>query len=268
MTERASLVRITVSGATSGLLGVVMIACSESGTTTPTPPPVVTPTVTTVTVAGTAPVIGANAPFTATAALSNGTTQSVTTVATWQSSVAAVATVSSSGLVTGVAAGDTEIRATYQGILGFLRITLTPLPTFTLSGIVQGSNLSPVSAATVRVVDGPDAGRSTTTDNNGRWILIGLRVGTFRIEISRTGFVTITRTVSLAGDQILDSSLSVAPTCNGAAVPAIVDCLNDQGRLPPTARCADGAYSCSENRSGTCSTHGGVSCFVCPGPLC
>jgi hypothetical protein len=47
-----------------------------------------------------------------------------------------------------------------------------------------------------------------------------------------------------------------------------VDCPNDQGRQPPTARCNDGTYSCSQTRSGTCSTHQGVSCFVCPGPLC
>jgi hypothetical protein len=57
-------------------------------------------------------------------------------------------------------------------------------------------------------------------------------------------------------------------TCNGASVPSVVDCLNNQGFRPPTAKCNDGAYSCSQNRSGTCSTHGGVACYVCPGPLC
>jgi hypothetical protein len=35
-----------------------------------------------------------------------------------------------------------------------------------------------------------------------------------------------------------------------------------------TARCRDGTYSCSRNRSGTCSHHGGVACWICPGPLC
>lgn len=57
-------------------------------------------------------------------------------------------------------------------------------------------------------------------------------------------------------------------TCNGATAPALVNCPNDQGVKPPTARCNDGSYSCSTNRSGTCSSHDGVACWVCPGPLC
>ena len=35
-----------------------------------------------------------------------------------------------------------------------------------------------------------------------------------------------------------------------------------------TAVCTDGAYSMSQNRQGTCSTHGGVRCWICPGVLC
>jgi beta-lactamase superfamily II metal-dependent hydrolase len=41
--------------------------------------------------------------------------------------------------------------------------------------------------------------------------------------------------------------------------------------VPPagaTARCRDGVWSFSQNRSGTCSTHLGVACWVCPGVLC
>lgn len=35
-----------------------------------------------------------------------------------------------------------------------------------------------------------------------------------------------------------------------------------------TAICRDGWTSQSQNRQGTCSSHGGVSCWVCPGALC
>lgn len=45
--------------------------------------------------------------------------------------------------------------------------------------------------------------------------------------------------------------------CDGVAAPA--------GR---TAMCNDGSWSSSQNRSGTCSSHDGVRCWVCPGPLC
>jgi hypothetical protein len=35
-----------------------------------------------------------------------------------------------------------------------------------------------------------------------------------------------------------------------------------------TAVCNDQTLSCSQNRSGTCSSHGGHSCWICPRPLC
>jgi len=55
-------------------------------------------------------------------------------------------------------------------------------------------------------------------------------------------------------------------TCNGDPVPAA--CQVGNGPLPPTARCKDGLWSCSQNASGTCSHNGGVDCWVCPGVLC
>lgn len=65
-----------------------------------------------------------------------------------------------------------------------------------------------------------------------------------------------------SGESMFAVSVQASPTCNGAGVPASVSCG------APTAQCKDGTYSCSQNRSGTCSSHGGVSCWVCPGPLC
>src|SRR5215470_11563364 len=56
--------------------------------------------------------------LTATATQSTGTTSDVTQQATWQSSAPAIATVSSTGLVTGVAEGDVEISATFQSVKG------------------------------------------------------------------------------------------------------------------------------------------------------
>ncbi len=50
------------------------------------------------------------------------------------------------------------------------------------------------------------------------------------------------------------------PACVGA--PGSASC----GRV--TGRCNNGQYTCSTNRSGTCSSNGGLACVVCPGPLC
>jgi hypothetical protein len=57
-----------------------------------------------------------------------------------------------------------------------------------------------------------------------------------------------------------------AGTCDGQ--PAPNSCQVGNGPPPATARCNDGLWSCSQNKSGTCSGHGGVACWVCPGPLC
>ena len=65
------------------------------------------------------------------------TSQSVTAQASWQSSNNAVATVSAAGVVTGLAAGDADISATYQNVTGRMHVTLSRSTTgFTVSGTV------------------------------------------------------------------------------------------------------------------------------------
>ena len=108
-----------------------------------TPPPQQTPpTITGVTVTGASGsvTVGGTVQFTATAALSNATTQDVSGTAAWTSTNTGVATVSGTGLATAVSAGTTEIRATHQGVAGTasLRVDAAPvaLPVarFTVSG--------------------------------------------------------------------------------------------------------------------------------------
>src|SRR5205085_8827355 len=104
-----------------------------------TNPTTQTPTVSSVTVSGPSSSAkpGDSAQFTATATLSNNTSQTVTNQSTWQSSNAAIATVSSTGLATATTAGEVDIRATYQGVTGSAHVTVTapapspppPLPT-------------------------------------------------------------------------------------------------------------------------------------------
>ncbi|MFN8061866.1 MAG: DUF3761 domain-containing protein [Vicinamibacterales bacterium] len=55
--------------------------------------------------------------------------------------------------------------------------------------------------------------------------------------------------------------------CQANTIPSNAVCIGN-GSPPVTAVCGDGAYSCSQSASGTCSSHGGVKCFVCPGALC
>lgn len=103
-----------------------------SATSAPNPPStVLTPTAMTVTT----PVTSIQAPtgttfVTATLTLSDGSTQNVSTAASWVSSSPSVATVSTSGSVQAVAVGSTQITASYESITSpAITITVTAPPT-------------------------------------------------------------------------------------------------------------------------------------------
>lgn len=96
-------------------------ATSPTTTTTTT-----TVTLSTVVVSGSPPVLGATSQFTATAKMSDATTQDVTSQATWASSDTSIATVSSSGFVEGLSAGQVKITATYQNLTGSHTFTVGP----------------------------------------------------------------------------------------------------------------------------------------------
>jgi hypothetical protein len=56
--------------------------------------------------------------------LSNTTAQNVTTQATWQSSSLLVVTTSTTGAVTGIGAGEADVRATYQNVSGSQHVSI------------------------------------------------------------------------------------------------------------------------------------------------
>ena len=69
----------------------------------------------------------------ATAVYSDGTVLDVTASAAWTTSQATVAPVSSSGIVTGMSAGNAQISATYQGMAGSDPITVQPAAVVSIS---------------------------------------------------------------------------------------------------------------------------------------
>ncbi|MBE3123251.1 MAG: carboxypeptidase regulatory-like domain-containing protein, partial [Planctomycetes bacterium] len=207
--------------------------------------------------------------LTATARMSDGSSQDVTGQATWSSSNAAAASVSSTALVTAVAVGDTDIRAAWQGLTALLRIRVIARPpsSYSLSGIVrENTSNNPLPGATVQVTAGDQAGRSTTTGSDGRYQLSGL-TGTLTVQVSAGGYANQTFTVTLTADASRDLTLTTSlPPPSGTTCPVSGSISAPCGTA--TAFCNDGWYSCSQNRSGTCSTHGGVRCWICPGVLC
>lgn len=93
----------------SAILAIGLASCGGKGATPTNPTP--TPTITGLTIASTTDLmkIGQSETFTLTATMSDGTTRPAT--GTWRSDSPAVATVDSTGRVTGVASGETSISA-------------------------------------------------------------------------------------------------------------------------------------------------------------
>lgn len=93
--------------------------------------------------------VGQTAQFTATGTVGHGsnhpsTTQDDTNSVTWTSSSPAVATISSTGLATGVAAGTTTITASMNGFTG----TITASATLTVTGSGIGGGTTPTADVT------------------------------------------------------------------------------------------------------------------------
>ena len=274
------------------------LSCGGGGGSTPTTPsnptpPPAAPSVTslTVTAPASSATVGQSAQFTATAVMSNGTTQTVTSQASWQSSNAGVATVSASGMVAAVASGQADIRGTYQSVSGSVQISVTsPAPSsFSLCGTIRGASNAPLSGAEAEIRTGADAGKKTSTDNSGNYCLSAVRSGTFSVRASKADYNVADQNVTVSGNTTLNFTLTPTsnptpnptpppnpnpnptpppdPTpvnmiCNAAAYPSSASCGT------PSAVCNDNTLSCSQNRQGTCSTHNGVKCWLCPGGLC
>jgi hypothetical protein len=92
-------------------IGLCVLATACGSATSPS-------VVSTVTVTGAAPAVGSSSQYAAVANMSNGTTENVTTTATWTSSNADIATVSAGGLVTAITEGTVAISATFDNITG------------------------------------------------------------------------------------------------------------------------------------------------------
>jgi len=90
-----------------------MSDCSSTSTST------TTPTLSSITVTPNPPdnlAVGSTQQFTATGFYSDGSNADITSQVTWASSNTNIATISATGLATGIAAGDTSITAVLSGV--------------------------------------------------------------------------------------------------------------------------------------------------------
>lgn len=145
---------------------------------------------------------------TASARLSDGSSQDVTRSATWESSNAAVATVSTSGFVSLVANGETDIQATYSGLTTSAHLKVTIPQVSVVSGVVTDASTSkPLADVRVQLV----VGGSATTDAQGAY-KVTVTQGRVLLEFSKAGYQTLEKEIDVSGDMTLSVALSPTTT--------------------------------------------------------
>jgi hypothetical protein len=140
--------------------------------------------------------------------------------------------------------------------------TLTPDPqpqTLTLSGNVSETaptTSTRVSGATITILDGPDAGKSATSDRNGVFHLEMLRPGGFAIEtqaadyVAKEQFVTVTanQTVTIELDPVFEM---VTTTANDSIGPVDDSCLGYWDYLRSATHACEASYVLPVHHTGT-----------------
>jgi hypothetical protein len=196
-------------GVSAGTANIIATVDGKTGSATLT---VVNLPVATVVVTPASPTVAVLATLQLSAALSDstGTALSGRTV-TWSSSNTAVATVSTSGLVSGIAIGSATVTASAEGKSATAVVTVVPNTaiTFTVSGrVVEAAGTPGISGARVSAQDANAAIVATTTaDANGNWSLAGLAAGSvLQFSVSATGYVsTAVAAITIAGTASLEA---------------------------------------------------------------
>src|SRR5262245_36502570 len=229
------------------MLVAILLACDKSPTQPTTfeqpsrqpPPPASTPKVlTALTITGP----GTIAPdqtgqFTARAQYSDSSTEDVTNSATWRTNVSTVLTISTTGLATGHALGESAVTASYStrsAVKG--DVIVVPAGTFRVSGSIRDGGIG-VTGANVRVISGSSQGLNVTTAGDGVYRLYGV-VGDSELRVQKDGYedarrqLTVSQTTTVDFDLVLTKPRDIVAGTYALRVTAAPEC---EALLPPEA---------------------------------
>lgn len=127
---------------------------------------------------------------------------------------------------------------------------------FTIASVRMDCNLPFAAASSRATLFGNDSGTLPVSQRTGLFAQNFTGTWTFLATPGATPTPTATPTQTPSDG---------FPVCGGNRPTG--QCINDQPGQA-TGRCTDGAFTCSTSRTGTCSSHGGLQCAFCPGPLC
>jgi hypothetical protein len=150
-------------------------------------------------------------------------------------SVVAKVTFTDGGSMTSTATASADVPA-----------PASPPATFTLSGLVSDDiGSKALSGVAIQIVNGSNAGKSTSTDGNGNYSLAGLAGGSFTVRASVNSYDTTEQAVTVAGNTKLD--LRLHPV---------------QGPPPPPPPSGPCSYTLSPSSTSTDFKGGGFSAAI------
>lgn len=152
---------------------------------------------------------GQTAQLAAIAIAQDGSSRDVSASASWRAFRLSILTVQA-GLVSGVAVGESNVEAVFNGLRSTREIVVVPAGTFRLFGFVSEADYAgiPVVDARVEATSGQSAGVQTTTAPDGRYRLYGV-AGDTTLRVSKEGYQTHTQNLVVTDDT---PSLAVALT--------------------------------------------------------
>jgi parallel beta-helix repeat protein len=218
-----------VSGATAGTATITATSEGQSGTSAITVTASTAPVASvTVTPASASVSIGGVAQLTATPKDASGNTL-VGRVVTWQSSSPGVATVNSTGLVTGVAQGSATVTATSEGQSGTsaitVTVTVTPVASVTVTPASASMSVGGTAQLTATPKDAsgnPLAGRVVTWQSSNTGVATVSSSGL--VSGVAQGSATVTATSEgQSGTSAITVTTSTAPVASVTVAPASTD---------------------------------------------
>jgi hypothetical protein len=164
--------RLSIGAALAAMCGTTAWSCGSAPA--PTAPAVIAPSAVFLTVLDvpTSAGPGFATQLTVVAGLSDGTLTHVTSLATWHSSDATVASISASGLLTTVAVGQTTVRADYQSVSATVSVVVVPCT----YGVSPVSHQFIIGNTTNFFVIAP-TGCAWTVQSNATWLSVAICSG-------------------------------------------------------------------------------------------
>lgn len=173
---------------------------------------------------------------------SDNSNSDITNMVTWASSDTAVATVSATGLVTGVGAGTTTITATLSGVTGSSTITgkiLTALTIGTVGDLAWGTSKQLVATATY----------SDATMEDATQLVDWSSSDTNAITVTTTGTRGVATAASTAGATITATFGAISDTETIAGCKVLINELTTQSTAAATDEYIEVASTCTTTQS-------------------